>query len=238
MLIQQQLSTTVLNVPLPDLEIRAEPTLLVPYSLPFAYRFAVDGPAQLAINFISPTSISWHQLTARTYFYSIPGLHLVRHGFVNRRDAGLSPLLGSAEIPAYFDGWPLYLTNLLLNDESEISLARLGLMELNAEMVAMLVIDTGIHQLDWTKEVAIDFLIANTAISKHHAERLVDEVRFRPASLNSPYLGMTQIQALLADNVTIDGEHPTSPSWQALLAAGPVAASLQQTLRAWLIRAP
>lgn len=238
MKVSQQLANTVLDLTLPDLEIIAEPDLLAPSSLPFTYRFSNDGPAQLAVNFNSTASFSQHQLTARTYYSSVPGLHLVRHGFVDQQAAGVSPLLSNANNPAYFDGWPLYLTNLLLDNADQISRARLGLLELNAEMAAMLVIDTGIHNRDWSRQAAINFLVANTVIATYHAERLVDEVRFRPASMNSAYLGMTQIQALLAGAPVTNGNNPTPISWEAALAAGPVAASQQQALRAWLKNSP
>ncbi|MFT4721051.1 MAG: hypothetical protein ACI9SB_002226 [Candidatus Azotimanducaceae bacterium] len=232
--VQKQLAATVLDLALPDLEIIAEPDLLAASSLPFTYRFTRGGPAQLAVNFNSTASFSQHQLVARTYYSTIPGQHLVRHGFVNRADRQASPLLGIADNPAYFDGWPLYLTNLLLNDASQISLTRLGLLELNAEMSAMLVIDTGLHELGWSRQAAINFLITNTVMATYHAERLVDEVRFRPASMNSTYLGMTQIETLLADASGQNRDNKPSLSWQAALAAGPVTASLQQALRDWL----
>ena len=238
MSVSEQLDNTVLDLPLPDLEIIAEPDLLAPFSLPFSYRFPDSGSGQLAVNFNATASISQHQLTARTYYSSVPGLHLVRHGFINQQAAGVSPLLDNADNPAYFKGWSLYLSNLLLNDANQISLARLGLLELNAEMIAMLVIDTGIHSRGWSRQAAINFLVANTVIATYHAERLVDEVRFRPASMNSAYLGMTQIEALLADAPKENGSKPPPPSWEAALAAGPVAAGLQKALRDWLARYP
>jgi len=102
----------------------------------------------------------------------------------------------------------------------------------------MLVIDTGIHSRGWSRQAAINFLVANTVIATYHAERLVDEVRFRPASMNSAYLGMTQIEALLADAPKENGSKPPPPSWEAALAAGPVAAGLQKALRDWLARYP
>lgn len=238
MKVSEQLAGTVLDLSLPDLEIIAEPDLLAPSSLPFTYRFSSNGPAQLAVNFNSTASFSQHQLTARTYYSSVPGLHLVRHGFVTQSTAGVPPILGTADNPAYFDGWPLYLTNLLLNDAKQIGLARLGLLELNAEMAAMLVIDTGIHGRGWSRQAAINFLVANTVIATYHAERLVDEVRFRPASMNSAYLGMTQIQALLAEDPAKNSKNQPPLSWKAALAAGPVAASQQQALRVWLMESP
>lgn len=237
MQVSEQLANTVLDLPLPDLEIIAEPESLVPFSLPFTYRFSTKGPAQLAVNFNSTASFSQHQLTARTYYSSVPGLHLVRHGLYDRA-AGGTPLLDTADNPPYFEGWPLYLTNLLLNNANQISLVKLGLLELNAEMAAMLVIDTGIHNQGWSRQAAINFLVANTVIATYHAERLVDEIRFRPASMNSAYLGMIQIETLLAEVPGRNNSDPTSPSWQAALAAGPVAASLQQALRQWLTGSP
>lgn len=205
-----------------NLEIVAAGPLLSLYALPIEYQQPSDSLAQMLINF-GEASPSEYQLAAQTYYHTIPGMHQVR--LQPRR---FSTLLSSADDPGYFSGWSLYLTNLALENPGSASLDSLGLVAMNAELAAMLVIDTGIHALNWSRQQAIDFLLANTPTPLSIAPRLIDEVRFRPAAMAAPYLGMLRAQRLVA---THGAKHL---NWQDLLVAGPVPVPLTNELSVWL----
>jgi uncharacterized protein (DUF885 family) len=204
---------------LPDLDIVATSPQLGATSMAFAYLQESQqdqaATARVVVNFDTASAPNHEELIAQTAYHTIPGLHLVHH-----QPNKLSGLMGQAEDPAHFGGWALYLTNLVFADEPS---ARLGILTLNAQLAAMLVIDTGIHQLGWQRQQAIDYLLANTAVTTTGAARLVDQVRFSPAAMMAPYLGLLAIKNLPADT-----------SWQALLAAGPVPAPLYPEVLAWL----
>jgi uncharacterized protein (DUF885 family) len=135
---------------------------------------AADGsrPGQYVINTSRPETRPHYEAEAMTYHESIPGHHL---------QVALGQELG--ELPAfrrhlgptaYFEGWGLYAERLA--DEmglysSEID--RLGLLSFDAWRAARLVVDTGLHALGWSRQQAIDFLVAHTALS---APSAVDEV--------------------------------------------------------------
>ena len=66
---------------------------------------------------------------------------------------------------AYIEGWGLYTERLseemgLLSGETD----RFGVLSFDAWRAARLVVDTGIHALGWTRQQAIDFMAAHTAL--------------------------------------------------------------------------
>ena len=209
------LSPWLATLQLPDLDIVAATPQLRTTRQAFAYLQSQTDVARVVVNFEAASAPNQRELVARTSYHTIPGLHLVVH-----QPDRLSGLLGQAEDPAHFAGWALYLTNLLFADEPS---ARLGVLTFNVQLAAMLVIDTGIHQLGWPRQQAIDFLLANTAVAANAAAQLVDEVRFSPATMLAPYLGMLAIKNL-----------PQATPWQGLLAAGPVPAPMYPKVLAWL----
>ena len=207
---------------LPSLEIIAAPPSMSLYALPIEYQQPSETLGQMVINF-SESSPSWYELTARTYYHTIPGMHLVR-----QQPRRLSTLLSTNDDPGYISGWSLYLTNLALDAANERPQDRLGLLAMNAELAAMLVIDTGLHHLNWTRQQAISFLLANTPTPKATAARLVDEVRFRPAVMSAPYLGMLRARQLA-------GNQPMAAQrWSHLVTSGPVPIPLLPDLQGWL----
>jgi len=220
--IQQASTFWVSDTPLTSLEIIAAPPLMSRYALPIEYQQPSETLGQMVINF-SESSPSWHELTAKTYYYTIPGIHQVR-----QQPRSLSTLLSANDDPGYISGWSLYLTNMALDATTERPQDRLGLLAMNAELAAMLVIDTGLHHLYWTRQQAINFLLANTATPKATATRLVDEVRFRPAVMSAPYLGMLRAKQLVGSQPT------TAQRWRHLVVTGPVPVPLLPELQGWL----
>ena len=220
--IQQASTFWVSDTPLTSLEIIAAPPLMSRYALPIEYQQPSETLGQMVINF-SESSPSWHELTAKTYYYTIPGIHQVR-----QQPRSLSTLLSANDDPGYISGWSLYLTNMALDATTERPKDRLGLLAMNAELAAMLVIDTGLHHLYWTRQQAINFLLANTATPKATATRLVDEVRFRPAVMSAPYLGMLRAKQLVGSQPT------TAQRWRHLVVTGPVPVPLLPELQGWL----
>lgn len=100
----------------------------------------------------------------------------------------------------YGEGWGLY---------SEWLGTEMGLYEtpyedfgrLTFEMwrAARLVIDTGLHEFGWTRQQAIDYLAANTALSRHDIEIEVDRYITWPGQALAYYLGYLAIRELRAE---------------------------------------
>ena len=59
-----------------------------------------------------------------------------------------------------------------------------------------LVIDTGIHAMEWTREQALDYLASNTALSKHEVRTEVDRYISWPGQALAYKMGEIEIVEL------------------------------------------
>ena len=100
---------------------------------------------------------------------------------------------------AFAEGWGLYAERLA--DEMKLfsgDVDRVGLLSNEALRAARLVVDAGMHGLGWTRQQAIDYLIANTAESENAAASEVDRYIAVPGQATSYMLGNLEIRALRA----------------------------------------
>src|SRR5207253_2352061 len=93
---------------------------------------------------------------------TIPGHHLQGAIALERRDIHpIGRYLGNS---GYLEGWALYTERLA--DEMKLytaDLDRLGMLSSQALRAARLVVDSGMHALEWTRQQAIDYMVAHTA---------------------------------------------------------------------------
>ena len=76
---------------------------------------------------------------------------------------------------AYFEGWGLYTERLA--DEMGLysgDLDRLGMLSFDAWRAARLVVDTGIHAMGWSRQQAIEYMLAHTALAPNNIANEVD----------------------------------------------------------------
>ncbi|MGE5230650.1 MAG: DUF885 domain-containing protein [Deltaproteobacteria bacterium] len=98
---------------------------------------------------------------------------------------------------ALVEGWALYTERLA--DEAGMysgDLDRLGMLIFQSWRACRLVIDTGIHALGWTREQAVDYLLANTGLSRLDAENEVDRYIADPGQALAYRLGQREITRL------------------------------------------
>ena len=62
-----------------------------------------------------------------------------------------------------------------------------------------LVVDTGMHYLGWTRQQAIEFMAANTALSHHNITAEVDRYIAWPGQATAYKMGELKIRALRAE---------------------------------------
>ena len=91
------------------------------------------------------------------------------------------------QFDVYYEGWEGYFAD-LLEDESKNSInyykdsyTRIGKIQYELFITSLLVVDTGIHIKQWTREEAINFLIANTGLPREEMKDEVDKIVVRPA---------------------------------------------------------
>jgi hypothetical protein len=75
---------------------------------------------------------------------------------------------------------------------------RFGYLSYQMWRACRLVVDTGIHHLNWSRERAQAYLHDNTALSDHEIETEVDRYIGWPGQALSYYLGMMEIKAARA----------------------------------------
>ncbi|MCP3963238.1 MAG: DUF885 domain-containing protein [bacterium] len=125
----------------------------------------------------------------------IPGHHLQLAIAIER--TGSHPLARYLDKSGYSEGWGLYSERLA--DEMGLyssDLARLGMLGDQAARAARLVIDTGIHELGWSRQQAIDYMIAHTTWAPQDVEAEVDRYIVWPGQANAYMLGMLKIREL------------------------------------------
>ncbi len=99
----------------------------------------------------------------------------------------------------FSEGWALYAERVA----EELGLYpepidRLGLLSDQGARAARLVVDTGLHTKGWTRQQAVDYMLANTGWAESDIQNDVNRYISWPAQANSYMLGMLEIQRLRA----------------------------------------
>jgi uncharacterized protein (DUF885 family) len=134
-------------------------------------------------------------LEATAFHETYPGHHL--QGAIALEREGLHPLQRYMYLSGFGEGWGLYSERLA--DEMGLYSAdvdRLGLLSNEALRAARLVVDAGMHALGWTRQQAIDYMLANTAESESSVTAEVDRYIAVPGQATAYMLGNLEIRRL------------------------------------------
>jgi uncharacterized protein (DUF885 family) len=162
----------------------------VPADLAPFYTSARGGPGVYLVNTYDLPSRGLYSLPALTLHESAPGhafqMPIAAEGIKARH----LPRFRNAYISAYGEGWALYCERL----GTEMGMYHtpyetFGMLSYQAWRAARLVVDTGIHAQDWTRDQAQQYLRENTALSDHEIETEVDRYISWPGQALSYYLG-------------------------------------------------
>ncbi|MEO8264503.1 MAG: DUF885 domain-containing protein [Ilumatobacteraceae bacterium] len=157
-----------------------------------------DGrrPGTYYFNAAKPAAWARYQLEVTTFHEAVPGHHLQ---LALAQEADLHPVVGELEVTSFGEGWGLYAERLA--DEMGLyssSLQRVGMLTLDSLRAARLVVDTGIHALGWSRNKAIECLLAETALDRSSAASEVDRYIATPGQATSYMIGRLEIQRLRA----------------------------------------
>merc|ERR1719397_573998 len=99
---------------------------------------------------------------------------------------------------AHSEGWGLYseFLGFEMGLYEKDLYARFGHYSYNLLRAARLVVDTGIHALAWTRQEAVDYMEANTALSRVAVEREVDRYITWPGQATAYKVGERKIRQL------------------------------------------
>jgi uncharacterized protein (DUF885 family) len=153
---------------------------------PGIYYIAVTDPAHRS------RAIQESVLHHETY----PGHHLQGAIALELGDR-VHPLVRYTWNSGYAEGWGLYSERLA--DELGLysgPLDRMGLLSDQAARAARLVVDSGLHTMGWTRQQAVDYMLANTAWPVVDIESEVNRYIAWPGQATSYMLGMLEIRRL------------------------------------------
>lgn len=135
-----------------DLLPQGEIELNVSTDIPFR---AMAGAGYVAIN---PEYFNTrHSLQAVIFHEAIPGHHFQLS--LQQEHAELPPFREGMRFNAFTEGWALYVERLALENGSYYNKeSELGYLLSDLLRAARLVVDTGLHYKDWTKEEAMNYM--------------------------------------------------------------------------------
>ena len=155
---------------------------------------AAGQPAIYWTSFTEP----WPRVQFETTVFheTIPGHH-VQIATALERGKAVHPLVRYFVDNGFGEGWALYAERLadelgLFSDD----LSRLGMLSMQAYRAARLVVDTGIHAKGWSRERAIEYMLAHTASTRAEIESQIDRYVGCPGQALGYTIGFLEIRRL------------------------------------------
>jgi uncharacterized protein (DUF885 family) len=170
-------------------------TYVAYYSQPHA-----DGskPGEYYVNTYAPTTRLRHEAAVLAAHESIPGHHL--QIAIGQELPDTPAFRRHLELTAYIEGWALYSERVaeemgLYDDD----LDRLGALSFDAWRASRLVVDTGLHDKQWTRAQAVAFLLANTPLAENNIRNEVDRYVAWPGQALGYKVGQLELVRLRAE---------------------------------------
>jgi uncharacterized protein (DUF885 family) len=161
---------------------------------------ALDGsrPGHYRINLYAPETRPRYEAQVLAFHEAVPGHH-TQTAIAQELDdlPAFQRALGS---DAFAEGWALYTERLA--DEMGLyatDLDRFGILSFDAWRASRLVVDTGMHALGWTRDEAIEFMTAHTALAANNIANEVDRYIAWPGQALAYKLGQLEILRLRAE---------------------------------------
>lgn len=161
---------------------------------------SLDGtrPGIYWINLKNTADWPKHTLKTLTYHEGAPGHHFQ---ISLQRAIGDMPLvrnmMGFSE---FSEGWALYAEQVAaeMGMYADDPLGDLGRLQSELFRAARLVVDTGLHVKHWTRQQAIDYMVAATGETRDSVTREIERYAVWPGQACSYKLGMIRINRLRA----------------------------------------
>ena len=180
-----------------------------------------------------------YTLESLTLHEAVPGHHL--QVALSQELTGLPPFRRFSDVGAFGEGWALYSE--WLGREAgfyQDPYSDFGRLTYEMWRACRLVVDTGLHSMGWTRQQAIDYLVANTALSIHECTTETDRYISWPGQALCYKMGELKIRELrkraetkLGPRFDVRGFH------DAVLANGMVPMPvLEAQIDAWIASVP
>ncbi|HEY3394952.1 MAG TPA: DUF885 domain-containing protein, partial [Lacipirellulaceae bacterium] len=188
--------------------VRQVPAYIAPQAT-FAYYQTPAGDGSRAgffyINTFNLPSRPLYMIEALSLHESIPGHHLQLA--IQQELEDLPQFRKYTGFTAYVEGWALYSERLGLETGFYTDpYSDFGRLTMEIWRACRLVVDTGMHFLGWTREEAIDFMRANSAMPMHDIRAEVDRYIGWPGQALGYKIGELKIRELRKGAETRLGE--------------------------------
>ena len=164
----------------------------------FYFAPATDG-SRGGTFFINTEDVeSWgrFELEAMAFHEGVPGHHL-QLAIASELPDTIPDFRKHWHNSAYAEGWGLYTER--LSDEMGLyssSLDRMGMYSADSMRACRLVVDTGLHALGWSRQQAIDFMVANSPLREGVCRPEVDRYICHPGQATSYMVGRLEIERI------------------------------------------
>lgn len=165
----------------------------------FYQRPAPDGsrPGIYYANLYDMAAMPTYAMEALAYHEGIPGHHM--QIAIAQELADVPAFRRFGGVTAYSEGWGLYSEAL----GKEIGFyadpySDFGRLAAELWRAARLVVDTGLHDKKWTRDQAVDYLLANTPNARIDCEKSIERYIVMPGQATAYKIGMLKIQELRA----------------------------------------
>lgn len=158
---------------------------------------AVDGsrPGIYYANLFDMMAMPTYQMEALAYHEGIPGHHMQRA--ITQELEGIPDFQKYASFTAYTEGWGLY-TEELGKDMGFYAdpYSDFGRLAMELWRACRLVVDTGLHAKQWSRDKAIDYLVENTPNAKYDAVKAIERYIAMPGQATAYMIGKLKIMEL------------------------------------------
>ena len=221
-------------LPKADLEVRrVEPFREQPGAAQHYFPGTPDGsrPGIYYAHLSDMTAMPKGELEVIAYHEGLPGHHM--QIAIQQELESVPTFRTQASFTAYSEGWGLYSELLAkeMQDTYTDPYSDFGRLGSEIWRAIRLVLDTGLHSKGWTEEQAVQYFLANSAITEAQARSEVRRYMVLPGQATSYKIGMLKILELrekteqaLGDQFDIRGFH------DAVLGGGAVPLSVLETM--------